>query len=157
MNKYYFERKGRVSIFVKRRTMEVNLTRVDQDFHFAATGNSGVAVHMDANPEIGGHNMGARPMEMLLMGLGGCSAIDVIMILKKQRQEATTFDIKVTADREKVEEYTEFRNINVHFKLSGDLNEDKVRKAIELSLEKYCSVAMVLYKTSTITYSLELL
>ena len=157
MGKYYFERKCRVSIFVKRRTMEVNLTRLDQDFHFAATGDSGVAVHMDANPEIGGHNLGARPMEMLLMGLGGCSAIDVIMILKKQRQEATTFDIKVTADREKVEEYTEFRNINVHFKLSGDLSEDKVRRAIELSLEKYCSVAMVLYKTSTITYSLELL
>ncbi|MBC5772875.1 OsmC family protein [Pontibacter sp. KCTC 32443] len=136
--------------------MEVNLTRLDQDFHFAATGNSGVAVHMDANPEIGGHNMGARPMEMLLMGLGGCSAIDVILILKKQRQEIGSFDIKVTADREKVEEHTEFRNINVHFRLGGNLNEDKVRRAIELSLEKYCSVAMVLYKTSAITYTLEL-
>lgn len=137
--------------------MEINLTRLDQDYHFAATGASGVAVHMDANPEIGGHNMGARPMEMLLMGLGGCSAIDVIMILKKQRLEATTFDIKVTADREPVNEHTEFRNINLHFILGGNLPEDKVRRAIELSLEKYCSVAMVLYKTSTINYTLELL
>ncbi|NEM99279.1 OsmC family protein [Pontibacter burrus] len=137
--------------------MEINLTRLDQDYHFAATGASGVAVHMDANPEIGGHNMGARPMEMLLMGLGGCSAIDVIMILKKQRLEATTFDIKVTADREPVNEHTEFRNINLHFVLGGNLPEDKVRRAIELSLEKYCSVAMVLYKTSTINYTLELL
>ncbi|WP_242928650.1 OsmC family protein [Pontibacter vulgaris] len=136
--------------------MEVNLTRLNQDFHFAATGASGVAVHMDANPEIGGHNQGARPMEMLLMGLGGCSAIDVILILKKQRQEIGSFDIKVTADREKVEEHTEFRNINVHFILGGNLNEEKVRRAIELSLEKYCSVAMALYKTSTITYTLEL-
>ncbi|HEY4651353.1 MAG TPA: OsmC family protein [Pontibacter sp.] len=137
--------------------MEINLTRIDQDFHFAATGASGVAVHMDANPEIGGHNMGARPMEMLLMGLGGCSAIDVILILKKQRQEIASFDIKVTADREKVEEHTEFRNINVHFILGGNLDEGKVRRAIELSLEKYCSVAMALYKTSAITYTLELL
>ncbi len=137
--------------------MEVNLTRLNQDYHFAATGTSGVAVHMDGSPEIGGHNLGARPMEMLLMGLGGCSAIDVIMVMKKQRQEATTFDIKVTADREKVAEYSEFRNINIHFILGGNLNEEKVRKAIELSLEKYCSVAMVLYKTSTITYTLELL
>ena len=136
--------------------MEVNLTRLNEDFHFAATGTSGVAVHMDGAPEIGGHNQGARPMEMLLMGLGGCSAIDVIMILKKQRQQIGTFDIKVTADREKVEEYSEFRNINLHFRMGGDLNEDKVRRAIELSLEKYCSVAMVLNKTATITYTLEL-
>jgi len=137
--------------------MEINLTRLDQDYHFAATGASGVAVHMDANPEIGGHNMGARPMEMLLMGLGGCSAIDVIMILKKQRLEASSFDMKVTADREPVEEHTEFRNINIHFIVGGNLPEDKVRRAIELSLEKYCSVAMVLYKSSEITYTLELL
>jgi putative redox protein len=136
--------------------MEVNLTRLDQDFHMAATGTSGVAVHMDGSPEIGGNNQGARPMEMLLMGLGGCSAIDVIMILKKQRQEIGSFDIKVTADRESVEEYSEFRSINLHFKMGGDLQEDKVRRAIELSLEKYCSVAMVLNKTATITYTLEL-
>lgn len=136
--------------------MEVNLTRLNQDFHFAATGTSGVAVHMDGAPEIGGHNQGARPMEMLLMGLGGCSAIDVIMILKKQRQQIGTFDIKVTADREKVDEHTEFRNINVHFKMGGDLDEDKVRRAIELSLEKYCSVAIVIQKSATINYTLEL-
>lgn len=137
--------------------MEVNLTRLNQDFHFAATGSSGVAVHLDGAPEIGGHNQGARPMEMLLMGLGGCSAIDVILILKKQRQEIGSFDIKVTADREKVEEHTEFRNINVHFKLGGNLDENKVRRAIELSLEKYCSVAMLIYKSSEITYTLELI
>ncbi|WP_299820290.1 OsmC family protein [uncultured Pontibacter sp.] len=136
--------------------MEVNLTRLDQDFHFAATGTSGVAVHMDGAPEIGGHNQGARPMEMLLMGLGGCSAIDLIQILKKQRQQIGSIDIKVTADREKVAEHTEFRNINIHFKLGGNLDEEKVHKAIKLSLEKYCSVAMALYKTSSIDYTLEL-
>ncbi len=136
--------------------MEVNLTRLDQDYHFVATGTSGVEMHMDGSPEIGGHNAGARPMEMLLMGLGGCSAIDVIQILKKQRQQIDSFDIKVTADREKVDEHTEFRNINVHFKLGGPLDESKVHKAIKLSLEKYCSVAMVIYKSSDISYTLEL-
>ena len=136
--------------------MEVNLTRLDQDYHFAATGAAGVAVHMDGNPEIGGHNQGARPMEMLLMGLGGCSAIDLIQILKKQRQQIGSIDIKVTAGREKIDEHTEFRNINIHFKLGGPLDEEKVHKAIKLSLEKYCSVAMVLYKTSNISYTLEL-
>jgi putative redox protein len=136
--------------------MEVNLTRLDQDYHFVATGTSGVEMHMDGSPEIGGHNAGARPMEMLLMGLGGCSAIDVIQILKKQRQQIDSFDIKVTAEREKVEEHTEFRNINIHFKLGGPLDENKVHKAIKLSLEKYCSVAMVIYKTADISYTLEL-
>jgi putative redox protein len=136
--------------------MEVNLTRVNEDYHFTATGTSGVAIHLDGAPEIGGHNQGARPMETLLMGLGGCSAIDVIMILKKQRLEIGSFDIKVTADREKVDEHTEFRNIVVHFTIGGGLPEDKVRRAIELSLEKYCSVAFVLAKVSTIDYTLEL-
>ncbi|WP_439882020.1 OsmC family protein [Pontibacter sp. MBLB2868] len=136
--------------------MEINLTRVDQDYHFVATGSAGVGLHLDGAPEIGGHNAGARPMEMLLMGLGGCSAIDVIQILKKQRQQIDTFDIKVTADRVKVGECSLFGTINVHFILGGPLDEDKVHKAIKLSLDKYCSVAMVLYKTAEITYSLEL-
>lgn len=136
--------------------MEVNLTRLDNDYHFAATGTSGVAIHLDGAPDIGGHNQGARPMETLLMGLGGCSAIDVIMVLKKQRLEIGSFGIKVTADREQVDEHTEFRNIVVHFTIGGGLPEDKVRRAIELSLDKYCSVAFVLGKTATIGYTLEL-
>jgi putative redox protein len=137
--------------------MEVNLTRIDQDYHFTAVGSAGVEINIDGSPEIGGHNAGARPMEMLLMGLGGCSAIDVIQILKKQRQQIDSFDIKVTAERIKVEEHTLFESINVHFKLGGPLNAEKVQKAINLSLEKYCSVAMVLYKSAKITHTLELI
>lgn len=135
--------------------MEVNLTRVDQDFHFAAKGASGVEVHMDGSPEIGGHNAGARPMEMLLMGLGGCSAIDVIQILKKQRQQIDTFDIKVTAERTPGEVPSLFKHINVHFMLGGPLDEEKVQKAINLSMDKYCSVAAILYKTATISHTFE--
>lgn len=136
--------------------MEINLTRVDQDYHFEARGAANVAINIDANPEIGGHNAGARPMELLVMGLGGCSAIDIISILKKQRQQIASFDINIKAERQKVEEFNLFSNIHIHFILGGELDEEKVRKAILLSLEKYCSVAAILYKTATITHSFEI-
>ena len=83
--------------------MEVVLNRLDQDFHFEAKGSSPIPVHIDAAEGIGGHNAGARPMELLLMGLGGCTAIDVILILKKQRQIVEDFQIRVSGDREKIE------------------------------------------------------
>ncbi|MDO6388972.1 OsmC family protein [Pontibacter sp. BT731] len=136
--------------------MEINLTRVDQDYHFEARGAANVAINIDANPEIGGHNQGARPMELMLMGLGGCSAIDIISILKKQRQPIESFDINIKAERQKVQEFNLFSTIHIHFILGGQLDEDKVRRAIELSLEKYCSVAAILYKTATIKHSFEL-
>ncbi|MFT2011357.1 OsmC family protein [Pontibacter sp. 13R65] len=138
--------------------MQVELNRVDQDYHFQATGSAGVTVNIDGSPEIGGHNAGARPMELLLMGLGGCSAIDIIQILKKQRQQIDSFNIKVNAERAPVEELpsvTVFKAINIHFAFTGPLSEDKVKKAIDLSLEKYCSVAHILYKTATIDYTFE--
>ena len=87
--------------------MELNLTRVDQDYHFEARGAANVVINIDGAPEIGGHNAGARPMELMLMGLGGCSAIDVISILKKQRQSIERFDINVKAERQKVEEFNQ--------------------------------------------------
>lgn len=135
--------------------MQIELTRVDQDFHFEATGASGVAINIDGSPDIGGHNAGARPMELLLMGLGGCSAIDIILILKKQRQQIASFDIKISAEREKAGELSLFKSIHVHFVLGGALDKDKVKRAIDLSLEKYCSVAAILYKTATIDYTFE--
>ena len=135
--------------------MQVNLSRADQDYHFQATGSANVAVNIDGSPQIGGHNAGARPMELLLMGLGGCSAIDIIQILKKQRQQIDSFDIKIDAERAEGQVPSTFKTIHVHFILGGPLEEDKVRKAIDLSLEKYCSVAAVLNKTATITHSFE--
>lgn len=136
--------------------MEVNLTRVDQDFHFEATGSSGVVLNIDGSPEIGGHNAGARPMEMLLMGLGGCSAIDIIQILKKKRQQIDSFKINVKAERVLGEVPSLFKAIHIHFILGGPLEEQKVQQAIQLSMDKYCSVAMILYKTATIDYTFEL-
>ncbi len=95
-------------------------------------------------------------MELLLMGLGGCSAIDIIQILKKKRQQIDSFKINVKADRIAGQVPSLFKQIHVHFILGGQLEEAKVQQAIQLSMDKYCSVAAILYKTTTISYSHEL-
>ncbi|MBP6411320.1 MAG: OsmC family protein [Pseudarcicella sp.] len=138
--------------------MQVELQRVDEAFHFEAKGLSGVIVNIDAAENIGGHNHGARPMELLLMGLGGCSAIDVLLILKKQRQLVEDLKITINGERVKIEgtEMTPFRKINVHFDFLGNLNADKVSKAIELSMQKYCSATAQLSASSEITHSFEI-
>lgn len=135
--------------------MQVELNRLDDAFHFAATGMSSVEVHIDAAENIGGQNAGARPMELLLMGLGGCTAIDVILILKKQRQPIEDLKIKVTGERVKIEgtEMTPFRKINVHFDFKGDLNNEKVERAIKLSMEKYCSATAQFACSAEITHT----
>jgi putative redox protein len=139
--------------------MKVNLNRVDDAFHFEAIGNSPVKVHIDAAENIGGHNAGARPMELLLMGLGGCTSIDVILILKKQRQEPRDIKLVVTGERKKIEgtEMSPFTDINIHFELYGDLDSKKVKKAIELSMEKYCSATAQFAGSAVITHSFELI
>lgn len=139
--------------------MEVTIKRINDAFHFEAMGVSGVANHMDANPEIGGVNAGARPMEMLLMGLGGCTAIDVLLILKKQRQIVDDLEIRVTGDRVKIEgtEMSPFRKIHVHFLVKGAVEASKVDKAIQLSMEKYCSATAQLQSSAEITSTFEVL
>jgi putative redox protein len=138
--------------------MEVVLNRLDQDFHFEAKGSSPIPVHIDAAEGIGGHNAGARPMELLLMGLGGCTAIDVILILKKQRQIIEDFQIRVQGDREKIEgtEKTPFRSINIQFELKGAIDGNKALKAIQMSMDKYCSATAQLEPSATITHTLVL-
>ena len=138
--------------------MEVVLSRLDQDFHFEAKGSSPIPVHIDAAEGIGGHNAGARPMELLLMGLGGCTAIDVILILKKQRQVVEDFQIRVSGDREKIEgtEKNPFRQINIQFELKGQIDGSKALKAIQMSMDKYCSATAQLEPSSTITHNLVL-
>ncbi len=136
--------------------MEVVLNRLDQDFHFEAKGSSPIPVHIDAAEGIGGHNAGARPMELLLMGLGGCTAIDVILILKKQRQVVDDFQIRVQGDREKIEgtEKTPFRQINIQFELTGQIDGSKALKAIQMSMDKYCSATAQLEPSANITHTL---
>ena len=138
--------------------MEVVLNRQDQDFHFEAKGSSPIPVHIDAAEGIGGHNAGARPMELLLMGLGGCTAIDVILILKKQRQIIEDFQIRVSGDREKIEgtEKSPFNQINIQFELKGQIDGNKALKAIQMSMDKYCSATAQLEPSATITHTLVL-
>lgn len=133
--------------------MKVELRRVNDAFHFEAVGAAGVPVNIDGSPDIGGVNAGARPMEMILMGLGGCSAIDIVLILQKQRQVIQDMSITIEAERVPNETPSIFKSIHIHYLFKGDLNEDKVKRAIDLSMEKYCSVTAILNKTAVITHS----
>ena len=119
--------------------------------------DSGHAIVMDGPPEIGGENLGVRPMEMLLLGMAGCTMIDVVSTLEKMRENLSDCQAKVSADRG--EEYPKvFTNIHVHFILSGkQLNPSKVEKAIKLSAEKYCSASIMIGKTATITHDYEII
>jgi len=119
--------------------------------------DSGHAIVMDGPPEIGGENLGIRPMEMLLLGMTGCTVIDVISTLKKMREDVVDCQTQVSADRS--EEYPKvFTNIHVHFVLRGkQLNPLKVDKAIKLSAEKYCSASIMIGKTAIITHDYEII
>ena len=135
--------------------MKVELVRVDDAFHFQAQGASAIPVSIDAAEAVGGHNAGSRPMELLLMGLGGCTAIDVILVLKKQRLQVDDFRISVTGEREKIEgtEMSPFRRINVHFQIKGNVPLEKAQRAIQLSMEKYCSATAQLSPSAEITHT----
>ncbi|WAC09757.1 OsmC family protein [Dyadobacter pollutisoli] len=139
--------------------MKVELVRVNDAFHFEGSGSSEVKVHTDGSPDIGGSNLGVRPMELLLMGLASCSAIDVVLILKKQRQDITDFRIITEGDREQEADTMRkpFRKIHLLFKFTGNqLDENKINRAIALSMEKYCSATAQMEALATITYSVEI-
>ncbi len=137
---------------------KIELNRLNDAFHFSATNENGNTVHLDASPGIGGGNEGMRPMQMLLAAMGGCSAIDIINILKKQRQDLKNMKITVTGEREKDAVPSLYVAVHAHFRFFGDLDPDKVEKAINLSIEKYCSVSQTLEKAGAkITHSFEIL
>jgi putative redox protein len=111
---------------------------------------------MDGSPEHGGRNLGARPMEMLLLGIAGCSGFDVVMILEKGRVGLVTCDVEVEAERAN-DDPKVFTRIHMHYIVKGEgLTEDKVKRAVELSAEKYCSASVMLGKTATITHDWEI-
>jgi len=134
--------------------MKIELNRINDMFHFEATNEDGNVVEMDGSTSIGGEGKGVRPMQMLLMGLGGCSGIDIVLILKKQKQVVEDFKMTIDGDRQKDVEPSLFEKINVNFKLKGDLDHNKVRRAVALSMDKYCSVSKTLEKTAEISYSI---
>lgn len=123
---------------------------------FMAESDSGHALIMDGAPEIGGRNLGARPMEMLLMGAGGCTSIDVIMILQKSRQDVTDCVVELSAERAG-DHPKVFTKIHFHFVVTGrKLKPEVVERAINLSAEKYCSATIILAKTAEVTHDYEI-
>ena len=119
---------------------------------FIGESASGHAVVMDGPPESGGRDLGIRPMEMVLLGMGGCTAFDVVMILKKARQPVTDCVVELAAERAASEPKV-FTRIHVHFVVTGNgLADKQVARAVELSAEKYCSASIMLSKAVDITH-----
>ena len=123
---------------------------------FVAEAGSGHSLVMDGPPEYGGRNLGPRPMEMVLLGLGGCTAFDVVSILKKSRVEVEDCEVELSAERADAIPAV-FTKIHVHYIVKGpSLQEKHVKRAIELTAEKYCSVSMMLKNSVELTYDYEI-
>ena len=132
--------------------MKIHIKRIDEDLQMEAVNEEGNTIMMDGSPSIGGANLGMRPMQLLLAAIGGCSAIDVIHILKKQRQDITSFSVEVDGMSEPVDDYSLYRNITVLFRIKGNVDVKKAQKAAQLSFEKYCSVSKTLEHTANIEF-----
>ena len=126
--------------------IHIELNLANGEYGFEAADAHGHTVRLDTSPDTGGKNFGVRPMQMLLMGLGGCSGIDIMSILKKQRQSVESFRMLIDGEREKGVEPSLWTNIKLIFELKGKIDAEKARRACELSMEKYCSVAATLRK-----------
>lgn len=134
----------------------VEVNSVDGDYHMVAANEEGNTVDIDAAPSIGGTGKGMRPMQMLLSALGGCSSIDVISILKKQKQEVKNIKTIIEGTRDPASVPSVFTEMHVRFVLTGTVDQDKADKAVALSMEKYCSVAAMMDKRARISYSCEI-
>ncbi len=135
--------------------MKITVKRTDKDFRMEAQNESGNVVVMDGSKQIGGHESGARPMQMLLMALGGCSSIDIISILRKQQIELDSLEVEINGEREEGAVPSLFRDIHVVFKIGSNADRNKVHRAAALSMEKYCSVSKTLESTAQITWEIE--
>ena len=129
--------------------MKIHLKRLNDNYHFETKNERGNIVHLDNKSEP--NPQGASPMELLLMGIAGCSGIDIVMILKKQQLEMTNFEMDVEGFRVDGEVPNVFRKILLKVFIEGDIPANKAQRAVDLSLEKYCSVAKMLEKTAEIT------
>lgn len=124
--------------------IKIDVERVQGDYGFEARDAYGHTVQIDNSPDGGGTNFGVRPMQLVLMGLGGCSGIDIISILKKQRQTVEKFSMKLEGEREPGVEPSLWKDITIVFQLQGTIDPGKAERACQLSMDKYCSVAETL-------------
>ena len=137
--------------------MKIEIKRLNEGFNLEATNEEGNVIRFDASPDIGGTGKGMRPMQVLLSALGSCSTIDVISILKKQRQPLNDIRITVTGEREAGVVPSVFREAHIHFRLFGEVDQAQAQKAVTLAVEKYCSVAKTMEPTARITHSFEII
>ena len=135
--------------------MEVAIKRVNNAFHMEAVNTDGNSVDMDANIQIGGVGAGVRPMEMVAMAAGGCSSIDVLNMLYKQRLQPTGFGVKVRGERKDAVPAV-FEKLTLSFEVEGDIPADKLLRAVQLSVEKYCSVSKMLEPAVEIRFEISL-
>lgn len=135
--------------------MLVKIRRFDEDYGFEATNEAGKTLTLDAGPAIGGHGQGFSPMQTLLAAIGGCSGIDMISILKKQKQEITGFEMTVDGAREQGAVPAPFTAIHIVYHIKGNVDAEKAQRAADLSIEKYCSVSKMLEKSAEITYEVK--
>ena len=136
--------------------MKIEIERVNNKVHLEAKNEQGIVVQMDGSPEIGGEDLGARPMQLILMALGGCTSMDMLSMLAKMREQVKSYKVIIEADRAK-EHPMVFTKIHIHYILEGKLKKENVEKAINLSMDKYCSVTHMLNSTATITHSFEII
>ncbi len=135
--------------------MKIDIHRLDDAFHLQAVNEDGNTLETDGAPEIGGGGKGMRPMQVVLAALGTCSSIDVILLLRKQKQDLKDIKVSIEAEREKDKTPSLFTDIHVHYQLIGAIDDKKAERAVSLSMEKMCSVAKILEKTAKITWSYE--
>jgi len=139
-----------------KTNMELHLKRVAAPFQFAVADSKGHTVAIDAGPQIGGIEAGFRPMQMLLAGLAGCTSIDILLILQKQKQEVEDYEVKISGTRADTTPAV-FTDIHLDIILKGSLDPNKAERAASLSLEKYCSAAAMLGAVATITHTVTIL
>jgi len=133
--------------------MNINLVRKSGKFNFEAENEGGFTVELDAKAAIGGEGKGFRPMEMLLIGLGGCSGIDMVNVLTKQKEPLDDIKIAINATRKDEEMPPIFDEIDIHFDLFGDLSTAKVERALAMTFDKYCSVSNILGRSAKINFT----
>ena len=120
---------------------------------FVGESGTGHTIVMDADTEFGGKNAGVRPTELLLIGLGGCSGMDIMSVLQKKKQHVLSLEARVTGEKSE-EKPRKFVKFNIEYVVTGkDISEEAVKKAVELSMEKYCSVKLTLEGSAKVTYS----
>ncbi len=135
----------------------IHLKQIDQDYQFVTTDEAGQQITMDIPVDQGGHGNGVRPMQALLSALGGCSAVDIVMILKKQKETIENFEMIIDGERQVGKEPALWETIHILFKLKGTMTQERAEKACTLSIDKYCSVAATLRAAgAVITWAVEI-